>query len=228
MSTAIGVSISPGMMTLARMPHSALSMANCLVKAFMSGFRDLVGDQRIVLDNGKGGDHDNNAGTLLAHDGDDILAGHDGSPEVNGGAPVEYLFGEIEQCRVTAAEADADVVMQNINLTPSFMGRGNRRSQRRASGHIRLEGEAISPVLSNHRCRLLGRGEVAVDGHDPGAFLGKSQGGRPPIAECFAGTLTGADNDGRLPFQTHRSLHDNSYPLRGALVLACSILRNIV
>src|SRR5262249_39904497 len=161
---------------------------------------------RIVLQCGKGRDHDNGAGALLSHDRDDVLASHDGAAQIDSADPVESLFGEIEQRRIAAGNADTDVVMQNIYVAPTLLRRRYRRGERCFLGDVGFEGDAFAASLPDHRHRILGRREITVHGHHFGTLLGESQSRGAAIAHPFTWALPGANNDGGLSFKTHGGL----------------------
>ena len=146
------------------------------------------------------GDHDNGARALLSHDRDDVLAGHDGAAQVDGTDAVESLFGEVEQWRIAAGDADADIVMQNVDAAPALVRRRYGGGKRRFLSDVGLEGDEFAAPLLDHRHRFLGRGEVSVDGHDLRTFLRESEHGGTAIAHPFARALAGANNDGSFSF----------------------------
>ena len=61
-----------------------------------------------------------------------------------------------------------------------------------------------------HGDRLLGGGEVVVDGQYFCAFLGETQTRGAAVAQALAGRLTGAYDDGDLVLETHANLVENS------------------
>src|SRR5581483_12353879 len=72
-------------------------------------------------------------------------------------------------------------------------------------GDVGLAGRGDALLLLDQVDRLLRRGEIAIDAEHPCAFAREGDCGGPPIADAFAGTLTRADDDGDLVFQTHLS-----------------------
>src|SRR5262245_59401449 len=100
------------------------------------------------------GDHDDGARALLAHDRDDMFAGHDGAAQIDGADAIESLFGEIEQRCIAAGDADPDIVMKNIDAVPTLVRIGYGRGKRRFFSDVSLESDTFTACLSDHRCRL--------------------------------------------------------------------------
>ncbi len=59
---------------------------------------------------------------LRAHDRDHVLGGEDAALEVDRDAAVERFFGDIEQFGVAAGQADADIVVQDVDAAPARVG----------------------------------------------------------------------------------------------------------
>ncbi len=124
-------------------------------------------------------------------------------PQVDRRDPVVGLLGQFLDRLVAAAEADPDIVVQDVNAPPPLNRRHHRRGEGRLARHVGLEGDAFAALLHGQRGGLLGRGEIAVDGEDTGALLREAQHRGAAIADALARTLPGADDDRDLPRETH-------------------------
>ncbi len=71
--------------------------------------------------------------------GEHMLGGHDGAAQVDGGDAVERGFGEFVERRVAAGEAQADIVVQDIDAAPTLPCRLDHRLERRLTGHVGFE-----------------------------------------------------------------------------------------
>ena len=170
-----------------------------------AGLGRLVGHIGVILQSRDRRDHENDARALRAHRRQHMLGGHDGAAQVDGGDAVEGGFGEFVERRVAAGDAQADIVVQNIDAAPALPRRLDHRLERRLAGHVSFERGAFAAAarLPRHRRRLLGGGEIVVDGQDLGALLGKPQNRGAAIAHPLAPRLPGADHDGDFVFETH-------------------------
>ena len=135
--------------------------------------------------------------------GKHVLGGHDGAAQVDGGDAVEGGFGEFVKRRVAAGEAQADIVVQDIDAAPTLPRRLDHRLERRLAGHVGFERDAFAARLPRHRRRFLGGGEIVVDGQHLGALLREPQNRGAAVAHALARRLTGADHDGDLVLKTH-------------------------
>ena len=162
--------------------------------------RRLVCDKGVVLQCGKRGDHDDGARALLSHDRDDVLAGHDGAAQVDGTDPVESFLRKIEQRGIAAGDADADIVMKNVDAAPAFLRCRYGGGECCFFGDVGFEGDAFPAPLLDHRSCLLRREEVTIDSHDLRTLLRESQRRGTAIAHPFARALAGANNDGSFSF----------------------------
>jgi hypothetical protein len=79
-----------------------------------------------------------------------VLAGHDGAAQIDRADAVESLFSEIEQWRIATGDADADVVMQNVNAAPALLRRRYGRGKSRLFRDVGLERDAIAAALLDH------------------------------------------------------------------------------
>ena len=135
--------------------------------------------------------------------GKHMLGGHDGAAQVDGGDAVEGGFGEFVKQRVAAGEAQAHIVVQNIDAAPALPCRLDHRLERRLTRHVGFERDAFAARLPRHRRRFLGGGEIIVDRQNLGALLRKPQNRGAAIAHPGARRLPGADHDGDLVLKTH-------------------------
>ena len=136
--------------------------------------------------------------SLLPHDRQHVLAGHDGAAQVDG------------DTRSKAASVISDgFASPPARLTPTLLCRISTRPQRlhglvdgrlerRFLGDVGLEGDALAALSGHHRRRLLGRGEIHVDGQHLGALAREHQRRGAAVAHALAGPLAGADDDGDL------------------------------
>src|SRR6202048_4644390 len=203
-STAIGVSMSPGKMQLARMPYGAFCRASCSVKAIIAALV-AVGDEGVsVLARSHGRDVDDGTGALQAHDRQYVLACHDRAAQVDRADAVEGLLAQFVQRLVATPDADPDIVVQDINAAPARPSHLHRGGERLFLGHVGGEGYALA-TLRRHRGGLLGGGDKPVDGKDPGAFLREAERRRTAVPDPLTGALPGPDDYSDLAFETHGS-----------------------
>ena len=97
---------------------------------------------------------------LLAHDRQHVLAGHDGAAQVDGVDAVEGVLRDLGRDGIAAGQADADVVVQDVDAAPQLHGLGDGGLQRRLLRDVGLEGHACAALLGDQRRRLLGRVEA--------------------------------------------------------------------
>ena len=90
----------------------------------------LVGDEGVVLPGGDRGDVDDDAGALLAHDRQHVLARHHRAAQVDRVDAVEGLLGDGMGWGVAARDADADVVVEDVDAAPARVGGGDRGGKR--------------------------------------------------------------------------------------------------
>ena len=81
-------------------------------------------------------------GALLAHDRQRVLAGDDGAAQVDGVDAVEGGFRDLGRRGIAAGQADADVVVQDVDAAPQLHGLGDGRRKRRLFRDVGLEGHA--------------------------------------------------------------------------------------
>ena len=98
---------------------------------------------------------------LFAHDRDHVLGGEDAALEVDRDAAVERLLGDVEQFGVAARQADADIVVQDIDAAPAAMRIRHHRLDVGIFGDVGLEGyrraaawRAIMSTVSCAEARL--------------------------------------------------------------------------
>src|SRR5205823_4667380 len=93
-----------------------------------------------------------------------------------------------------------------MSIRPS--GRPRSASPWRAlpRGSRRPRTRPFTALLPGKRGGLLGRGEIAVDSENAGAFLRETQHRGPAVSDAFARALSGADDDRNLPFEANGKL----------------------
>src|ERR1700758_4399019 len=135
-----------------------------------------------------------------------MFASHDGAAQVDGRDAVECSLSDLVERRVPAGDADADIVVKNVDSSPTpLRGLGHRRESC-LFGNVRFERDAFSTRLSRHRDGFLGGGKIVIDGHHPGAFLSEAQNRSAAVAQSLARRLTSTDDDGDLVFEAHADL----------------------
>ena len=91
--------------------------------------RRFVGDQRIaVLARRHRGNVDDCSAALLAHDRQNVLARHYRAAQIDRTDSIEHLFGELVERFVAAANADPDVVVQDVDAPPAGLSSLDRCS----------------------------------------------------------------------------------------------------
>ena len=85
------------------------------------------------------------------------LAGEDAALEVDRHAAVERLLGDVEQLGVAAGDADADIVVQDVDAAPAAVRIGHHGLDLGILGDVGLEGHRRALVLADHVDGLLGR-----------------------------------------------------------------------
>jgi len=171
-----------------------------------AGLGRLVDHVGVELPRGNRRDRDDDARALHAHERQDMLAGHDSAAQVDGGDEVERGLGDLVERRVAAGNADADVVVQDIDAAPTPPRGLDHCRERRLLGDVCFECNAFAARLSRHGDRLLGGGEVVVHRQHPGALLRETHNRGAAVADALAGRLTGAHHNGDLVLQTHANL----------------------
>src|SRR5262249_9834129 len=147
---------------------------------------------------------DNDTEALQTHNRNHVLAGHDRAAQVNRADAVEGFLSQLVERLVTTPDADPDIVVQDIDAAPTRPPRVYGSGEPLFLGYVGGEGYASAAFLPRHHGCFLGGGDEPVDRQDPGAFLREAEGRCTTIPESFAGTLAGSDDDGDLPFETHR------------------------
>ena len=132
-----------------------------------------------------------------------MLARHDRAAQIDCRDAVESLLAQFLDRLVAAADADPDIVVQDVNAAPAPDRRRHRGGEIRLARYISLKGDAFAAFLHGQRGGLLGRGEIAVDGEDAGALLREPQHRGAAIADPLAGALPGPDDDRDLSLKTH-------------------------
>ena len=132
-----------------------------------------------------------------------VLAGHDGAAQVDGVDAVEGLLGDLGGRGVAAGQADADVVVQDVDAAPQLHGLVDRGLQRGLFRHVGLEGDARAALFRHQRGSLLRRLQPVIHGQHLGALAREQQRRGAAVAHGLARGLPGADDDRSLAFQSH-------------------------
>ena len=119
--------------------------------------------------------------------GSDVLAGHDRAAQIDRADAVEGLFRDLERRGIAAGDADPDIVVQDVDAAPFFLGSGHGGGKRLLLGDVGLKGDALAAFLRHHVGGLLRPGEIAVDGQDAGALLREAEARRAAVAHPGAG-----------------------------------------
>ena len=98
--------------------------------------------------------------------------------------------------------------MQDIDAPPSLLRKSHRRCKRGFIGDIRLESHTLRALPCRQPGRFFGGTNIAVHGENLCTFLCKAHDGRASVADAFARTLTGTDNERDLSLKTHGKLPD--------------------
>ena len=150
---------------------------------------------------GRGGrDIDDGAAVLFPHDRQHVLAGQHGAEQVDVHDPVEGRGRDVLERRVAAFDADADIVVQDVDSAPLSGASRDDRFDCRLIRHVRGGGERFAALLGDHVGGFLRRVQVTVHAANPGAFAGENQRRRAAVADGFAGAgrLAGPDDHGDL------------------------------
>ena len=118
----------------------------------------------------------------------------------------------IQMHRSGVAVADADVVVQDVD---ALVGRHRRLGEGVAvglGGDVGFEGLAVSALVADGYCRLLGRRQLTIDQHDLGPLASEENGRGAAVADRVAGSLAGSDDDGDLALEPHEPSSAPSLP----------------
>jgi hypothetical protein len=105
---------------------------------------------------------------------------------------------------VPARQAHADVVVQDVQRAPALPCGPHRCLQVGFPRDVSRDCRAVEAFLPDQRCGLFSRFQGPVDREDMRAFAREPHGGGAPIADAFAGTLPGSDDDRYLALQPRR------------------------
>ena len=138
--------------------------------------------------------------------GKHMLAGHDGTSQVDRRDAVESFLGDLVQRGIAPGDAHSNIVVQDIDPAPSPPGRIRHCGQRLFVANVGFERRAFPSPHQRHCHRFLGGENIIVDREHPGPFLSEAQHRGAPISHSFTRRLSGADHDGDLVLQTHACL----------------------
>src|ERR1051326_2263179 len=132
-----------------------------------------------------------------------MLAGHDRASEVDRRNAVIGLFGEFLDGLVAAADADPDIIVQDVDAAPTLDRSRHCRGEGRLARNVGLKRDTLA-ALAGGQCRgLLYGAELAIYREDRGAFLCEAQYGGTAVADTLAWALPGADDDGDFTCEAH-------------------------
>jgi len=146
-------------------------------------FRGLIGDVGIGGDRRHRGDVDDGAAHLVAHDRDRVFRGKDAALEIDRDAAIDRLLGNVGKLGVAAGEADADIVVQDVDAAPAAVRVGDHGLDLGLLGDVGLEGYRRAALGGDHVDRFLRGFDVAI--HTQHAREGKRRGAA--VADAFAG-----------------------------------------
>jgi len=92
------------------------------------------------------------------------------------------------------AAADAHIVVQDVEAAVALHTGADHRLAVGLAGGVRLEGHGLAALLLDHRHRVPGRRQVAIDRHHPGPFAREQHRRRTAVPDRVAGRLPGADH----------------------------------
>ena len=134
-----------------------------------------------------------------------MLGGEDAALEVDRHAAVERFFGDVEQFGIAAGEADADIVVQDVDAAPAAMRFSDHGFDVGIPGDVGLERHRRASLGRDQVGCLLRGCEIVIHAQHFRALAREGQCGGTAIAHAFARALAGADNDGDPIFQAHVS-----------------------
>ena len=137
------------------------------------------------------------------HDRDHVLGGEHAALQIDRHAAVERFLGNVEQFGVAAGQADADIVVQDIDAAPAAHRILHHRLEVGIFGDVGLERRRGALLGGDHVDGLLRRRQIVIDAQHLGALAREGQRGGAAVADAFAGALSGADDDGDTIFQAH-------------------------
>jgi hypothetical protein len=111
----------------------------------------------------------------------------------------------LEERLVAAGDADADVIVQDIDTTPAPHCLCHRRGKHCFARDVGFECHALETLGCHHGGGFGGGIEAAIDGENVCALASKPQYRRSTVADAFAGALPSANNDSNLVFKTHNN-----------------------
>jgi hypothetical protein len=173
-----------------------------------AGFRRFVGNVRIAAPGGHRRDVDDHAAALRAHDRQHAFAREHHAAQVDRRDAIERIGRDVLDRRIAAREADADVVVQDIDASPRGVTIRHHARNRGLVGDIGKPGARNTTLGFDHRNRVARRFDAVIRNPDLGAFTREFDRRCTPVADRLAGCLSSADDDGDFVLQQHgRSSH---------------------
>src|SRR6476660_2255985 len=83
-----------------------------------------------------------------------MLTGHNGATQVDGSEVIECILGDLVKRRVPASDAHADIVVEDIDASPTSPCSLDHRRQSGLVGNVRFEGQTFATRLSCHCDRM--------------------------------------------------------------------------
>ena len=201
-------------MALTRMPSRATGCRQVLGQRVDARLGELVGRGGDGGDRGDGGHVDDRSPPGRPHHRQDGLARAPHGLEVDLEDPVPRVLAQ--RCRPTVPGADADVVVEDVDLPVCRQGRVGDACARRRIDDVGLVGLRLASVVLDQPDGLRRRVEPAIDHQHPGALPGEQDRRRPAVADGVARRLPSTDHDGHLAGQpslcTHALLRSRAGP----------------
>ena len=130
-----------------------------------------------------------------------MLGGQEHGLDVDLHDATPVLLGLVED---GSPAADPDVVVEEVETAEAIEGGLDHPRAILGAGDIRLEREALAPLLLDHASRLLGEVDLAIHHDDPRACPGQQDGGRAAVADARA--------------RRSRTRHDGDFPAQSPVI----------
>ena len=111
---------------------------------------------------------------LVAHNWQHVLTGEHSAEQVDIHYAVERVGRHIVQWRIAALHADTNIVMQDVDSTPSLRAGADSGLDCRFIGDVRCYSKSLTTIFCNHVGRFLRCFQITVDAADFGAFACKN------------------------------------------------------
>ena len=137
-----------------------------------------------------------------------MLAGIDHGTQVDGDDAVEGLGLDFGDFGIAALDADADVVVQDVDAPPPVHAGVDGGLDLVLNGDITGHRFGLTAFALDQRNRFLGRVQMSVDAQNLGSLAGEQQGHRPAVADSrrIPRRLPGAEDDGDFILEPHAVL----------------------